>query len=189
LYSRTEVLSKPCPVPASDGIYGWYFKDPPKIVPVASTHEYDGHRLLYVGIAPKRPTAKGKASTSTLRDRLRQHYNLNAYGSTLRLTLGCLLGLQLRRISSKKHPGTANRMTFGKQGEGRLSEWMDDHALVVWAPYEQAWVLERDLLERLDLPLNLDAHAHGSFHGQLTDLRAKARETARLFRPWMNRNG
>ena len=48
-------------------------------------------------------------------------YRGNAYGSTLRLTLGCLLadqlGIELRRV------GSGTRLTFG-DGEQALSEWM-----------------------------------------------------------------
>lgn len=89
-------------------MYAWYFDAAPPRVPLDGTHERHGHRLLYLGIAPSKPQASGAASKRHLRGRLRQHYALNAYGSTLRLTLGSLLGLELRRISSKKHPGTAN---------------------------------------------------------------------------------
>jgi hypothetical protein len=53
--------------------------------------------------------------------RNRYHYRGNAEGSTLRLTLGCLLssslGLRLRRVGSGK------RLTFA-DGEARLSESM-----------------------------------------------------------------
>src|SRR4051812_3675555 len=91
LYSRAEVLAKPSPVPAASGVYAWYFDAPLPKVPLDGTHERHSHHLLYVGIAPKKPAANGTASKRHLRGRLRQHYALNAYGSTLRLTLGCLL--------------------------------------------------------------------------------------------------
>lgn len=184
LYRRSEVLARPCPVPAQPGIYAWYFRDPPAQVPLDGTHEYQGHYLLYVGIAPRKPTATRKPSTRTLRDRIRgQHYSLNAEGSTLRLTLGCLLSLELRRIASQKHLGTARRMTFGKKGEQRLNEWMENHAFVVWNPSQQPWILETELLTRLVLPLNLDANANSSFYAELKAIRAAARERARALDP------
>ncbi|MFF8174696.1 GIY-YIG nuclease family protein [Streptomyces chartreusis] len=52
-----------------------------------------------------------RTSTQNLRKRVRHHYRGNAAGSTLRLTLGCLLGLELRRV------GGGKRMTF-RQGRG-----------------------------------------------------------------------
>ncbi|MER6923283.1 GIY-YIG nuclease family protein [Streptomyces spiralis] len=52
----------------------------------------------------------------------RYHYRGNAAGSTLRLTLGCLFGLELRRV------GSGTRLTFGRVGEARLSQWMAANA-------------------------------------------------------------
>ncbi len=50
------------------------------------------HTLLYVGIAPKEAKEQAvKPSIGTLRHRKRDHFSGNAEGSTLRLTLGCLL--------------------------------------------------------------------------------------------------
>jgi hypothetical protein len=177
LYSRAEVLAQPCPVPSDSGVYAWYFDQAPSSVPTQDTHERYGHRLLYVGIAPKKPAASGKASGRTLRDRLRQHYALNAYGSTLRLTLGCLLGLELRRIESKKNPGTAKRMTFGP-AEADLSEWMAKHARVVWVTCDEPWTVEDELIERLDLPLNLKDNVRHPFYPALTVARAAAKQGA-----------
>jgi hypothetical protein len=180
--TRAEVLDRPSPVPSEAGIYGWYFKEAPSAVPLDGTHAHAGCHLLYVGIAPKKPVAD-TPSRRTLRDRLREHYNLNAEGSTLRLSLGCLLGLELRRISSRKNPGTARRMTFGLEGEAELDAWMADHAFVVWAPTAAAWELEHELLTALALPLNLDANSHGAFHAQLSQIRAEAKARARLLPP------
>ncbi|WP_373283393.1 GIY-YIG nuclease family protein [Streptomyces prunicolor] len=75
--------------------------------------DLDAGRLLYVGIAPRHMA--NRTSTQNLRKRVRYHYRGNAAGSTLRLTLGSLLGLELRRVGSGK------RMTFGKAGEATPS--------------------------------------------------------------------
>jgi hypothetical protein len=32
LYTAAEVLARDCPVPASPGVYGWYFGEPPQNV-------------------------------------------------------------------------------------------------------------------------------------------------------------
>jgi hypothetical protein len=63
--------------------------------------------MLYVGISPKASPKNGKPpSRQTLRSRVRYHYCGNAEGSTLRLTLGCLLAeklcMDLRRVGSGK---------------------------------------------------------------------------------------
>ena len=54
-----------------------------------------------------------------MRERIRYHYQGNAEGSTLRLTLGCLLSeeldIELRRVGSGK------RMTFAEGGGGTIA--------------------------------------------------------------------
>ncbi|WP_244328665.1 GIY-YIG nuclease family protein [Streptomyces marokkonensis] len=97
-----------------------------------------------------------RASTQNLRKRVRYHYRGNAAGSTLRLTLGCLLGLELRRVGSGK------RMTSGKAGETTLSQWMADNARVCWIEQSEPWDLESQLISQLDLPLNLDQNRHNA---------------------------
>ncbi|MFI1503845.1 GIY-YIG nuclease family protein [Streptomyces sp. NPDC020597] len=92
---------------------------------------------------------------------------------TLRLTLGCLLGLELRRV------GSGARMTFGKADEADLNRWMADNAQVCWIEQNEPWTLESELISQLDLPLNLDQNRHNAFHNRLKQLRAQARQRAR----------
>jgi hypothetical protein len=73
--------------------------------------------------ARKAPPRDGsQPSRQTIRSRIRYHYTGNAEGSTLRLTLGSLLGselgLALRRV------GSGRRMTSTYEGESLLSAWM-----------------------------------------------------------------
>lgn len=146
-------------------------------MPIENCHVVDGAVLLYVGISPKRPSADSTASRQTLRTRVRYHYRGNAYGSTLRLTLGSVLadqlGISLRRVGS-----TGGRLTFGG-GEAVLSEWMNEHARVCWLVDAQPWLAETRILGDVDLPLNLDQNARSGFHAQLSRARARQREQAR----------
>ncbi|MEO3752670.1 GIY-YIG nuclease family protein [Streptomyces sp. B6B3] len=164
VWSAGEVLGRPGSVPRVAGVYGWRFTVAP----------YGGlpvDELLYVGIAPRRMA--NRASRQTLRSRVQYHFRGNAEGSTLRLTLGCLLGLELRRVGSGK------RMTFGRHGERQLTDWMAEHARVCWVEHPEPWALESVLIAGLDLPLNLHQNKHNAFHGQLTAMRAVARQRAR----------
>jgi hypothetical protein len=165
-------------VPALAGTYAWYFESVPPGVPTVDCHAVDGVPLLYVGISPKAPPANGGApSRQTIRSRIRYHYRGNAAGSTLRLTLGCLLadelGIALRRV------GSGTRMTFGREGEANLSAWMAGHARVVWTAHDRPWELEEQLIRTLVLPLNLDQNRHSPFHQTLSALRAQQRDKAR----------
>ena len=177
LFTRAEVLSRPCPVPAVAGVYAWYFTQAPPGVPTDGCHVTEGAHLLYVGISPKAPSSDGlKQSRQTLRTRVRYHFNGNAEGSTLRLTLGSLLadelGIGLRRVGSGK------RLTFS-DGENDLSQWMGEHAYVCWAETSTPWLLESSLIESMSLPLNLDQNRHSAFHEQLRTARATQRAEAR----------
>ncbi|MFG2434637.1 GIY-YIG nuclease family protein [Streptomyces sp. NPDC048508] len=165
LWSAQEVLSRLCPVPAAAGVYGWHFEQAPNA-------DLPAGLLLYVGIAPR--YMANRTSTQTLRKRVRYHYRGNAAGSTLRLTLGCLLGIELRRVGR-----SGTRMTFGKAGEAALSQWMAENARVCWIEHDEPWTLESELISQLDLPLNLDQNRHNPFHSRLKELRSQARKRAR----------
>jgi hypothetical protein len=132
LWSRAEVLSRPSPVPKSPGVYAWYFRNLDNLVPSQAGISIGEFRLHYIGISPSAPPSNGRLpSKQSHRHRLRYHMRGNAEGSTLRLSLGCLLskqlGIQLRRVGSGK------RMTFAA-GEQRISEWLEDNARVAWFP-------------------------------------------------------
>lgn len=177
-FSRDEVLIRPCPIPKCSGVYSWYFREIPPQVPTEECVQEDGLTLLYVGIAPKAPPASGVASRQTLRKRIRYHFRGNAEGSTLRLTLGCLLadhlGIQLRRVGSGK------RMTFTEWGENSLSNWMGENAFVTWLENEVPWELELQLINTLSLPLNLQGNRNHPFSNILSTIRSNQRRQAKV---------
>lgn len=79
LWSRGEILIKPCPVPREAGVYAWYFREAPQGVPVDGCHSFEGMPLLYVGISPKKPPTNGASpSKQRLLHRVRYHYRGNA---------------------------------------------------------------------------------------------------------------
>ena len=165
-------------MPRASGIYAWYFDEVPPGVDVRGCHSVWGGVLLYVGIAPKEPPRNGKPpSTQTLWNRIRYHYRGNAYGSTLRLTLGCHLadhlGIALRRV------GSGDRLTFTEQGERRISEWMSQHARVTWVQTALPWLQELHAIQQLSLPLNLQGNSAHPYYPTLRALRAGHKATAR----------
>ena len=176
LFSRAEVRQKNFPIPNSSGAYAWFFKEIPPKVPLDGCIEFQDKHLLYVGISPKRPPRMGKPSSQNLRKRVRNHYSGNAEGSTLRLTLGCLLseklGIELRRV------GSGRRMTF-HEGEIALSEWMGENAFVSWGIHEEPWRVEEKAIGQLSLPLNLRDNESHPFHRRLTSIRRECKRKAR----------
>jgi hypothetical protein len=178
LFSRSEVLGPPSAVPQSPGVYAWYFAEVPGEVDAADCHVHNGRTLLYVGISPTAPPQNGRLpSRSTLKRRLQTHYAGNASGSTLRLTLGCLLGarlgIQLRRV------GSGGRYTFTNPGEQQLDGWMAANAFVAWQVCECPWDVEKQILASgLALPLNIADNPCGAHTGYPSPIRRTARMRA-----------
>ena len=180
LWCRSEVLSQPTPVPRAAGVYAWYYS------PASGNCPIHGLCLpqrtdpaVYRHLTDEASGFELPPSRQTLRHRIRYHYRGNTEGSTLRLTLGCILaeqlGIDLRRVGSGK------RMTFGR-GEALLSEWMAENALVTWQCCEQPWLREEQLISEVCLPLNLDQNGRNGFHAALSRVRSTARERARELR-------
>jgi hypothetical protein len=174
-FTRDEVFSEPCPVPAEPGAHGWWFRTVPAAIDVSGCEQLDGLTLLYVGISPTPPPADGRPSTSQdLRKRIRYHFGAgtaDAEGSTLRKTLGALLadelGFKLRRI------GSGQRRTFAA-GEAVLTQWMAENALVSWMVRPQPWLFETDLIASLDLPFNIHGNQRNAFYPELKRVRRQA---------------
>ena len=128
LFPRREILSKPSPIPNISGLYGWYFKKLPPLVPSDGCVKFKDLTLLYIGISPDKINKPD--SKQNLRKRITNHYRGNAEGSTLRRTLGILLSEEsnfpLRRV------GSGRRMTFTHNGEQWLDNWLESNAFVCW---------------------------------------------------------
>ena len=169
LWTRGELTTRPSPIPPANGIYGWYFDELPSPgIPDIGTI-VGPWALLYIGIAPGSP-----GSASNLRKRLRNHLTGNARGSTLRLTLGCLLAERLG-ISPFVASG---KLHFG-EAESNLSAWLDVHARVTWVEHPEPWSVEADVVRGLGVPLNRahnDAHA---FYPVVGDARKRMRDQLR----------
>jgi hypothetical protein len=158
-------------------LYAWFFKEIPPRVPTKGCIVRDNLTLLYIGISPSKPQENKVTSNRNLRKRIKDHYFGNAEGSTLRLTLGCLLsdelGVELRRI------GNGHRMTFTKAGEEKLSDWMNRNAFVAWVEHLEPWKLEGEAIKNLILPLNLRDNDLHEFSKTLSGIRSEMRRRAK----------
>lgn len=159
-YDRVYTAADYATAPKEPGVYVWFFDEIPDGVPTEGCHVTEHGTALYVGIA----TVK-----RTLRSRLRNHFRGNASGSTLRLTLGCHLGLPLRLVGS--------RLTFGDQ-EPVVSEWLAAHGRVACVAVPDPERLEDELLLSGRFPLNIQGNPH-PYAKKVSELRAAARSAAR----------
>ncbi len=179
LLSRSDVLTKPCPVPKEPGIYGWFFTEVPGSMNTDRCLQLGSATLLYIGISPQRPALNGRPTRASrnLQARIRYHYTGNASGSTLRTSLGCLLA---NRLKIHLQPiGSGASLSFG-DGEDLLDHWMAEHAYVTWHETPEPWIIEDALIKTLDLPLNLEGNAHNSFFSELTEIRRMEKAKGRL---------
>ena len=178
LFSCEQLAANQHIIPDRSGIYAWYFKEiPPGLVGIEKCYTREGLTLLYIGIVPKLP-----GGLRHLRHRIYgDHLTGNAYGSTLRRSLGCLLsqklGIQLRRI------GTVNRMIFcvGEtcSGEALLTDWMINNAYVTWHVHNQPWLIETGIIANNFLPLNIQHNANNENYSILKEIRKQAKQKAR----------
>ncbi len=160
LYSRSEVLSKPCPVLERGGFCAFYFQDIPPEVPVEGCHVKDSKTLLYIGIS-------GNLRTRVVSN----HFRGNASISTLRLSMGLLLSLSLRRVKE--------RIRFTREDEEWLNDWMEDHAFVCWVEHNALGNIKGEILTELSPPLNIDYNKHHPFSMRLSRMREDAKNEAR----------
>ena len=83
------------------------------------------------------------------------------------------MGLELRKT------GKTDRLTFGTEGEDKLSAWIKGHAKVAFAAHMAPWDIEAALIGSVSLPLNLSDNKDHSFHESLAALRSRCRSRAR----------
>lgn len=172
-----EILHDKTLIPDASGIYGWWFDAPLSGVPLDGTLAIGAYRLLYVGIAPRKPTAAGSASRSTLRKRVTRNHLGNRIGrSTLRRSLAALLREELAlEITSRKC-----KAFMPREQETLLTDWVAAHAAVSVQPHSSAWDVE-DMLVRSGeptIPLNLKGASH-EFVAKLAGIRRMTKSVTR----------
>jgi hypothetical protein len=170
LYIRDRIDWSGLLPPAQPGVYGWWFLEGSlPMVPTMGCLKREDRTLLYVGVARKKANA-----TTILADRiLGCHFDGKATNSTLRSSLGVLLGKQLGTIPTRV---SATNWNFGR-GESKLSDWMLRTAAVNWVVANDRKTrldLEDYLIQTCDLPLNLDRNERHPFHHILATLRLVA---------------
>lgn len=165
LFTRPELIANRSLIPATPGIYGWYFNEMPHPDLPGVETSFNGWSLLYIGIAPGRA-----GSNSTLRTRINTHLRATARRSTLRLTLGSLLK---ERLGLQPMPASG-KISFGS-GEIAISDWLDAHARIAWVECPAPWEIEAEVVRALGVPLNRAHNQAHAFYLTLGELRRASR--------------
>lgn len=175
LWSKRDIWDQATVPPPKGGAYGWWFRNVPPLVPTESCLSRHGFTLLYLGFSPQKPNLTGKGQERHIRQRIRYHFRGNASGSTLRLSLGCLLQDELKLVLQN----VGKKKTFGETGEQTLSDWISENGRVSWVESERPWRVEKHAQKHLHLPLNLVRNSGNPFHATLTELRTKSLDSAK----------
>lgn len=124
-----------------------------KLPEITSTYSpttivYDGkeYEVIYVGIS-KEGLYKRDYKT---------HFNGNNAGrSTLRKSLGSLMGLKKTYRSNGEQRKSSPKTKFIKEDEEILSEWMNDNLLLLYKANPNPDTLETEMIHILNPPLNI----------------------------------
>lgn len=171
LFTPLRIINDLRCVPSEPGVYGWWFDAVPKGIPFDRAPEFNGRRLLYVGIAPHRPSGSGKVSKSNLRRRLRQHCKGPIRTSTLRRSLAAVLQSHLDLKVVRTH---SQKLTMPLSDEIRLTKWLEESAAVCWHTSPSPWEIEHKLIHNASflIPLNILGNRH-AFRSELKSLRKR----------------
>jgi hypothetical protein len=152
----------PVPEAAVDeapGFYAWWSRperlvdSTPRIPAVHPPRGPGDWVLLYVGIAPKRPSRTGGDRTIAARVS-KDHRGGNIGGSTFRQSLAALLREHLGLVAKSGHDRP--RLIDEKP----LSAWIDKHCALTTAITDKPWSIEDEVIRELRAPLNLRPGYH-----------------------------
>lgn len=134
--------------PRGAGIYSWWSHHA-ELLGIPGTR-HGASYLYYVGIASDR---------SGLRRRLTTHATRRVRSSTLRLTLAALGAVDCSpRLDGR------GRVTLDRSSETELSAWIAQNLWPAWLELDDPHQVERDVIQTLAPPLNLDGNAsHPSY--------------------------
>lgn len=159
-------------LPEKAGVYAWWTErgSIPQVPESPHPDNPDLH-LFYVGRAPR-----DSASSATLKSRIvNNHLRGNTGASTFRFTLAALL---MQSLGFTPEQTKTKSVLPGSQNKA-LSNWQEEHLRLTWVEHDEPWLIEDEVIARLQPPLNLAGNASHPFHSALSEARAKFREVAK----------
>lgn len=114
----------------------------------------------------------GRSSKSLRTRDYRQHFSGSSGSSTLRKSIGCLLGFQLipRDVNTPQNGKTK----FNEKDENSLTVWMENNLLLFYYANEEYVSVEKELIKTYNPPLNLQGNfnkINSEFRKALSSLR------------------
>jgi hypothetical protein len=168
-----DTAREPSGIPTKPGFYAWWLADRSALPDVPL--ESEAPHLLYVGIAPSRPTSR-----ATLRSRvLGNHVGGNLAASTFRRSLAALLWQQEKWTPYVTARG---KLRFTREENAALTAWQHRNLLLSWAVVAEPWEHERDVIAELCPPLNVEYNAAHPFCKRMQQARAECVASAQPLR-------
>jgi len=160
------LASRPSLAPAERGAYFVFFDSGQLLLERSGYLEFDdafpfsidGYDLLYVG-----------ATLGQLRARVLDHLTGNSRASSLRMTVGALLTIDLGL--EPVGDGTRTYFHFG-DGEKRLTDWIVAHTRVAFVPADDPFGIEKSVLASVPVPFNISERKKHAFSKYLMTLRS-----------------
>lgn len=161
-----DLLAPAGQMPSEMGVYFIFFDSGQLLLERSGYLEFDdafpisvdGFDLLYVG-----------ATMNRLRDRVKDHLTGNSRASSLRMTVGALLTLELRL--EPVGDGSRTYFHFG-DGERRLTDWLVSNTRVAFAPSANPFGDEKRVLTSVPVPFNISERKRHPYSKYLMTLRS-----------------
>lgn len=166
-----EEAKSPGGLPAQPGLYAWWAKKESIPGVPACPHPTDRDLdLFYVGISPKNESSNGAIRSRVMN----QHIGGNIGSSTLRKTLASLLFENMGW-----EPVMRSRPLLTPSDNQALSRWQHEHLRLTWTTHPEPWLIEAEVIRRLQPPLNLAGNKSHPFAAIVSEARRRLAEAAR----------
>lgn len=144
-------------------------------MPLMSDFSFNGevYKVIYAGKSSKSLHARDYA----------QHFNGTAGRSTLRKSIGCLMGYKL--IPRDANAPLNGKTTFNVEDENNLTEWMVNNLLLFYSVTNDFTNLEKELIKEYNPPLNLQGNFYKvnfNFRKKLSLLRKYSTDLSTSYR-------
>ena len=133
--------------------------------PCIVEYKGDKYELIYVGISKK---------SLYKRDYLTHFQGNNAGRSTLRKSIGSLMGLEKTYRSEVEKDKGKPKIKFIDSDEEKLSEWMKENLLLLYKADEKCEEKEKEMIMVLNPPLNISKNTNNvnnDYRNKLKSLR------------------
>lgn len=158
-------------LPTEPGLYSWWARR--GSIPGVPSYPHPmvpSLDLYYVGLAPS-----SARSAARIRSRvIGNHIRGNTGGSTLKLSLASLLF----ETKGWEPVARGKKALLKPEDNQELTRWQHQHLQLCWATHPEPWTIEREVIQRLQPPLNVEGNRGHPFAPTVIAARKHFKEAA-----------